>query len=121
MNLDHVCWEWSGARDRYGYGKLRRDTVYWKAHRLAWTLEHGPIPDGMYVCHHCDNPPCVNPAHLFLGTSRDNQLDRVAKGRHNQTAKTHCPRGHPYDEANTRHHNGRRFCRACKRERQRAA
>lgn len=53
----------------------------WRAHRAAWTLTNGPIPDGMIVCHHCDNPPCVRPDHLFLGFDLDNAADRVAKNR----------------------------------------
>lgn len=53
----------------------------WRANRAAWVLVNGPIPDGMLVCHHCDNPPCCNPAHLFLGTNSDNIADRDAKGR----------------------------------------
>jgi hypothetical protein len=74
------CWLWTGARHPFGYGMVvlgRR----WYAHRLAWTLSNGPIPAGMCVLHRCDNPPCVNPTHLFLGTFRDNTADMHAKGR----------------------------------------
>lgn len=76
------CWEWTGNRSEKGYGLLVVDGVRWKAHRFAWTQARGAIPAGMLVCHRCDNPPCCNPAHLFLGTNEDNIRDCVTKGRH---------------------------------------
>ena len=77
------CWEWARGRTREGYGQLRLHGGHGmrRAHRVAWTLINGPIPPGMNVLHHCDNPPCCNVAHLFLGTSADNQRDCRAKGR----------------------------------------
>lgn len=76
------CWEWQAYRDPAGYGRFnvtpRKPAL---AHRVAWEIENGPIPDGLCVCHHCDNPPCVRPDHLFLGTARDNSDDKIAKGR----------------------------------------
>ena len=80
------CWEWQGAQARHGYGlvilsparaRVRRTF----AHRVAWTAVHGEIEGGFHVCHRCDNPPCCNPDHLFIGTAKDNALDRQAKGR----------------------------------------
>lgn len=62
-----------------GTGRANRRTVY--AHRFAWEITNGPIPVGLLACHHCDNPPCCNPAHLFLGTHADNNADMNAKGR----------------------------------------
>lgn len=80
----NACWEWPGARHGKGYGLLfdRLTGTHWRTHRLAWTAANGPIPAGLMVLHRCDNPPCVNPAHLWLGTNAENARDMVAKGRH---------------------------------------
>lgn len=75
------CWEWLGNRDVEGYGRLGIDGKTHKAHRLSWVLKNGPIPEGMCICHHCDNPPCVNPVHLFMETVGDNNRDAARKGR----------------------------------------
>jgi hypothetical protein len=75
------CWEWTEGTIRNGYGRLRHGGTIWLAHRLAYTLKHGAIPAGMYVCHTCDNPSCCNPEHLFLGTQYDNMADMTDKGR----------------------------------------
>lgn len=76
------CWLWMGKRTAAGYGKnVRMGGRQFFAHRLAWVLTHGSIPDGMWVLHRCDNPPCVRPDHLFLGDSQDNVDDMRAKGR----------------------------------------
>jgi hypothetical protein len=73
------CWEWTAYRLPAGYGTFGRPTT--TTHRIAWQLTNGPIPEGMFVCHKCDNPPCVNPAHLFVGTQQDNLRDMWSKGR----------------------------------------
>jgi hypothetical protein len=75
------CWEWQGARFRTGYGRLSYNASEVSAHRMAYRLTHGPIPPGMMVCHSCDNPPCVNPAHLSLGSCKDNLREASSKGR----------------------------------------
>jgi len=74
------CWVWLGAKRRRGYGQLHIGNQWLSTHRLAWELTYGPIPAGLFVCHHCDNPPCCRPDHLFLGTAADNNRDTKAKG-----------------------------------------
>lgn len=77
------CWNWTGGTNGVGYGKLQTGGVKWLTHRLSYSLHIGPIPVGMCVCHRCDNPGCVRPDHLFLGTHQDNMLDKERKGRAN--------------------------------------
>jgi HNH endonuclease len=75
------CWEWRGAISKNGYGKFAFGGTMKSVHRVAWVLTRGPIPEGLHVLHRCDNRPCVNPEHLWLGTSADNLNDCVVKGR----------------------------------------
>lgn len=84
VSIDPIsgCWLWRGAKElRFGYGKFRHHGISKNAHRASWELFHGPIPSELFVCHTCDVPGCVNPEHLFLGTSDDNNKDRAAKNR----------------------------------------
>ena len=120
------CWNWCGAKSTAGYGYLRIEKHGVLAHRIAWELTHRDIPEGMCVLHHCDNPACVNPDHLFLGNQQDNTQDMIAKGRERwawtdlNKVKTHCPYGHPYSGENLYiAPNGGRQCRTCRRERDR--
>lgn len=76
-----LCWLWTAALGSDGYGQYGE----YRAHRMAWYLTHGTIPDGLHVLHKCDNPPCVNPSHLFMGTHANNMLDRSVKGRANRS------------------------------------
>jgi HNH endonuclease len=119
------CLEWT-KYTRSGYGQIEAYGKTWDTHRLAWTLEHGSIPPGVHVLHHCDNPPCCDAIdtehHLFLGTPADNAADRDAKGRHatnGMEQRTHCKNDHPYNEANlTTGPDGSRGCKACNRDKQ---
>jgi hypothetical protein len=114
------CWEWTGTRNQKGYGQIASGGCKGMAHRIAWTLANGPIPDGLCVLHRCDNPPCINPAHLWLGTVADNNLDKKIKGRGRGKCSdmTHCSRGHPYDPENvytcvSEKRGLLRYCRTC--------
>lgn len=83
---DNGCWGFNGCKDQDGYSLLtwrRNNKLEQRCHRISWILFRGEIPDGMQVLHSCDNPPCVNPAHLFIGTGLDNMLDKTRKGRNN--------------------------------------
>lgn len=88
------CWSWSGPVNGSGYGGIFFEGRPQGAHRVAWQLEYGPIPQGMLVLHTCDNRRCCNPTHLFLGTQRDNIRDCQAKGRANDDAKGHRGSAH---------------------------
>ena len=113
-------WEWAGPTNPFGYGNIGVDGQVCNAHRVSWELHYGPIPEGMWGLHHCDNPPCVRPTHLYsvgvthlntnflfegvlpqlqnhpqlrksyLGNQSDNERDKVRRGRHHNANKAHC-------------------------------
>lgn len=99
------CWSWRGCRNRQGYGLFWYEGRLQVAHRVAWILLRGPIPDGLNVLHRCDTPPCVNAEScLFLGTQRDNMQDKIAKGRRGDSTPKTIRRG---DESWSRTHMDR--------------
>jgi hypothetical protein len=112
------CWLWRASRLRAGYGLFTDETsALVLAHRFAYRALVGPLRDGLFVLHHCDTPACVRPDHLRLGTQAENMAEMKEKGRarNQNTAKTHCPRGHEYTPENTLLSQGRRNCRTCRR------
>jgi len=86
---DDECWEWTRCKVRGGYGWFNTGEKYFLAHRFAWKFTYGDIPLGMLVCHTCDNPPCCNPKHLWIGTDKDNAVDRVKKNRQSRGTTNH--------------------------------
>jgi hypothetical protein len=82
LNLCSRCWEWTGCIDTFGYGYFRLNGKGYYIHRFVWELMRGIIPKNLCVLHHCDNPKCCNPNHLFLGTRTDNNKDMISKGRY---------------------------------------
>lgn len=107
------CLLWMGPTNNRGYGQAQRTT----AHRVAWQLSYGEIPQGLLVLHKCDVRCCVNPKHLFLGTAGDNTQDMWNKGRQggfaaDNAAKTHCKNGHLLTDNHYFHH-GSRMCKTC--------
>lgn len=100
---ENGCWEWAGKKTHDHYGQIRpggKKSSHVMAHRVSWELHFGSIPADMLVCHRCDNPPCVRPDHLFLGTHQDNVLDAIEKGRWPQILPKHLrpTKANPADE-----------------------
>lgn len=109
------CWNWTACTSHgYGQFKLSKAEKTVRAHRFSYFLHYGEFDPKWRVLHSCDNPPCVNPAHLRLGTDADNARDRDDRGRNGNANKTHCPQGHPYSGANLYiASTGKRLCRTC--------
>ena len=117
------CWPWTAHTQAKGYGTFGIGNRPYPAHRVAYELTHGVVPDTrIFVCHSCDTPGCCNPAHLFLGSHDDNMADMKAKRRARNAKKTHCALGHPLQEPNLVPHlaaKGIRRCRECNNARMR--
>lgn len=112
------CRVWDGALAK-GYGKILLHGRFKGAHRVAYELERGPIPEGLVIDHLCRNPRCINPDHMEVVTHKENTL-RGMSGHAVNARKTHCIRGHEFTEENTHvDYRGYRICRACKRQAQR--
>ena len=109
------CWLWTASVVSDGYGQMWLGRTMVRAHRLSYEIHKGPVPKGLFVCHRCDVPRCVNPDHLFVGTNQDNQRDSASKGRTRNAnpSKTHCMRGHEFSPENTRVVAGKRYCKTC--------
>jgi hypothetical protein len=114
------CLEWTGWRVATGYGMTAFRGRSRPTHRLMYLVTKGPIPPGMQVLHKCDNPPCLNPQHLEIGTGQENMRQSVQRGRHYEAVKTHCDQGHELsgDQVHVEK-NGRRHCKVCSRIRHR--
>lgn len=107
------CWDWQASLMQRGYGQFTVRGVPFRAHRFSWTISNGHPPDGMMVCHSCDNRRCVRPSHLFLGSALDNHDDMAGKGRRvsAMALRTHCPQGHKLPDKKNNY--GRRPCHLC--------
>ncbi len=112
------CWIWTAHVDDDGYGRLQVQRRSVRAYRIAYEMFVGPVPVGLQIDHLCREPGCVNPLHLEAVTREENLKRGRRAGGHGR--ETHCPQGHPYDDANTRRRpDGCRRCRTCERQRQR--
>lgn len=125
--FERLCWDgdcliFEGATTKWGYGVIRERVdgkrTMTGAHVIVYRDTVGPVPQGLLICHTCDNPPCCNPEHLWCGTPSENMYDKVAKGRasNGRDRWTHCVEGHEFTPENTITWGGRRSCRTCRNQ-----
>jgi hypothetical protein len=117
VNKTDSCWLWTSTVNSSGVARFSIGQKQHQASRVSWLIHNGPFDLSLFMCHKCDNPRCVNPDHLFLGTHLDNMADMRAKGRsvNANALKTHCKHGHPLSGSNLRFKKGGRYCGECYR------
>ncbi len=120
INKTGDCWLWTGYLDKLGYGYVSMFGRRVAAYRVSYLFHKGWFAEEQWVLHKCDNPPCVNPDHLFLGDAQSNVADMCRKGRHASILRNHCRNGHPYEGDNVYVYKEkgkpRRVCRECQRQ-----
>ena len=117
---ENGCWTWRGALSPKGYGSFSVKGRGIRAHRWSYEYFREPIEPRNFVCHHCDNPSCVNPFHLYQGTASENNSDMIERERHAGANQTHCRRGHKFTKGNTRiatkpDGSNFRICKECRK------
>lgn len=115
INPQTNCWEWKSISSKNPYGRLWLGKRRYKAHRLSAYvyLDYDIHDTSKLICHKCNNPACINPDHLYIGTDSSNITDSVEANTHPQAVKTHCSKGHEYSLSNTTNINDERRCRSC--------
>ena len=116
VGLPSECWEWTASTTQNGYGQFRFEDKVYLSHRFMYCLINGGVDKNKVLDHLCRNTGCVNPFHLEEVSNKENVLRGEINGN---IKKTECPQGHPYNEENTYHYQGMRFCRTCRREQNR--
>jgi hypothetical protein len=119
---ENECWEWTAATSSKGYGQFAIGGVSKSTHRISYIMHKGKIPDGLMICHTCNNPPCVNPNHLYAGSNKENMQQASNEKRLAPQQKTHCKAGHEFTPENTALYKQKkrgnaltRVCKTCKK------